>query len=134
MLEPDFNILEPTEEPPPPSPIPQRGWVRRVLLFLSSPRLGLLTLVLIVTMAVFAFRLYQLQIVQAEYWQEQAEEQRGRLVRLPAPRGIIYARDGTPLVRNVPSFQVTVIPALLPEDDLERESALRRLAALLGMP
>jgi len=131
----ETDLWEPVEEEPrPPSLIPQRGWVRRLLLFFASPRLAFLMLALVVTLVIFGFRLYQFQIVQADYWQRQAEEQRGRLVRLPAPRGIIYSRNGEPLVRNVPSFQVAVIPALLPEDDLERETALRRLAVLLGMP
>jgi len=114
--------------------IPPRGLARQVALLRMSPRLIVLAFLFMIVLAIFTARLYRLQVVQAEYWTTRAEEQRGQLVRLPAPRGIIYSRDGTPLVRNVPAYQVVVIPALLPEDDVQRETTLRRLAALLDQP
>ncbi len=121
-------------EPPQIQQLPPSGLARHLARLLQSPRLILLVLVLLVTLGIFAFRLYTLQVVESAYWAGLAEEQRAALVRLPAPRGIIYSRDGEPLVRNVPAFQVVVIPALLPEDDVEREVVLRRLARLLGEP
>jgi penicillin-binding protein 2 len=41
---------------------------------------------------------------------------------------------GAPWCATSPAFQVVIIPALLPEDDVQRETELRRLAALLGIP
>ncbi|MBN1955372.1 MAG: penicillin-binding protein 2 [Anaerolineae bacterium] len=133
----DFDPLDqPDEEPLLVSdvrPLPPRGIARQWALLIASPRLIGLMLALLVTLGVFALRLYRLQIVEAVYWETQAQEQRAWLVRLPAPRGLIYSRDGEPLVRNVGSFQVAVVPALLPEEDAEREAVLQRLAALLGL-
>lgn len=94
----------------------------------------LLGLLLPLLLAIYAVRLYRLQIVETGQWVARAEQQRAELVSIPAPRGLIYSREGEPLVRNVPAFQVVVIPALLPEDEIRQETELRRLAALLGIP
>ncbi|MBO9369544.1 MAG: penicillin-binding protein 2 [Chloroflexi bacterium] len=117
-----------------PSVPPERGLARRLWLMLTAPRLLLVGLVLPLVLTVYSFRLYRLQVVETERWVARAQEQRTELVSLPAPRGLIYSRDGEPLVRNVPAFQVVIIPAYLPEDEVQRETELRRLAALLGIP
>jgi penicillin-binding protein 2 len=87
-------------------------------------------------------RLFQLQILQGETYVEQAFENRVTRVSDPAPRGVIYDRRGVQLVRNVPSFTVVIIPALLPDDPdpfddidpAETQALYRRLAELLDMP
>src|SRR4029079_2297805 len=48
------------------------------------------------------------------------------------PRGVIYDRNGRPLVANVPTFVVKLRPADLPLP--ERPAVVDRLAALLRMP
>src|SRR5581483_11386652 len=50
---------------------------------------------------------------------------------IPAPRGLIYDRNGTLLVTNVPSFTVKLRPADLPLD--QRDAVVAQLAALLAM-
>lgn len=117
-----------------PEPLPARGMARRVALLMASPRLLVLGLLLPLILALYALRLYRLQIVENERWLALAHEQRSELASIPAPRGLIYSRDGEPLVRNVPAFRVVLVPALLPDDDLKRETELRRLAALLKIP
>lgn len=119
---------------PRPSRLPARGLAGRLALLASSPRLVLMALFFLTVVVLFLVRLYRLQVVEVDEWTARAQEQRAWLVRLPAPRGLIYSRDGEPLVRNIPVFQVVVVPALLPEEDLERETVLRRLAALLDLP
>lgn len=86
------------------------------------------------TFALLTMRLYQLQIVQADHFQRWADKNRFRLVSLEAPRGIIYDRQGNILVRNVPSFTVTIIPAYLPDDPMAEEVVLDRLSRLLALP
>lgn len=112
------------------TPLPQRGIARTLAMVLRAPRLLAVAGLLLLILGLFAVRLYRLQVVEAQYWATRAEEQRAEVVRIPAPRGLIYGRDGEPLVRNVPAFQVVVIPALLPEED--REAVLGRLEDLLG--
>jgi len=91
-------------------------------------------LIIFLTFALLTTRLYQLQIVRGDYFQLWADKNRFRLVSLEAPRGIIYDRRGDIMVRNVPSFAVTVIPAYLPDDPASEEVVFDRLAELLTLP
>lgn len=67
---------------------------------------------------VMAIRLFQLQILQGEEYRAEADINRLRAVEIPAPRGIIYDRNGTVLVRNRPTFQISIVPEDIPFDDL----------------
>ena len=88
------------------------------------------------TFLVFCLRLYSLQIVSGASYQEQAAVNRLREIDTPAPRGVIYDRNGEILARNRPSFVIAVIPADLPPDDIatefnEQRIAFERLLAVL---
>jgi penicillin-binding protein 2 len=110
------------------------GWRARWATIRAAPRALSLALAILLIFAVFAHRLHHLQFVRGEYYRSRADDQRLNEVSIPAPRGIIYARDGTPLVRNVPSFSVTIVPAYVPEEEQQAEEMLTRLADLLDMP
>src|ERR1700749_3033592 len=47
----------------------------------------------IAVLAVLGARLYFLQVINGDYYSERAENQRVRRLRIPAPRGAIFARD-----------------------------------------
>ena len=79
-------------------------------------------------------QLWYLQIVQWQKYLLQSDQNRFRLVSIDAPRGIIYDRHGDILVRNKPSFTVTIVPADLPDDEAEQEAIFTRLSALLDIP
>lgn len=66
--------------------------------------------ILAAVFAVFALRLWQLQVVEGEEYRRLAENNRIRVEKVTAPRGIIYDRYGTPLVKNVPAFDISVVP------------------------
>ena len=68
-------------------------------------------LALMVTGLGLIARLFLLQVVQGPSYAEDAFENRITRISDPAPRGVIYDRRGVPLVRNVPSFTVTITPA-----------------------
>lgn len=110
--------------------VPSGAWQR----LLHSPRVLFVGLLLCAMFGIFTLRLWDLQFVQGERYRARADEQRLRVVEIPAPRGLIYDRNGEPLVRNVPSFSVVVVPAYLPEGEEERQAVLMRLAELLKMP
>lgn len=86
------------------------------------------TAVLLLT--ILGGRLFQLQVVSGE--QYAAEATRARTVEIPirAPRGLIFDRDGRPLVVNVPSWTVKIRPADLPERGAS--AILLHLAMLTG--
>ncbi|MCL5676077.1 MAG: penicillin-binding transpeptidase domain-containing protein [Patescibacteria group bacterium] len=50
------------------------------------------------------FRAFDLQIISGAKNRELADSNRIRLVRIRAPRGIIYDRNGVALVQNIPSY------------------------------
>lgn len=71
---------------------------------------------------VFAFlaiivRLYQLQVLQSDSYQQRAESNRSKVVETLAPRGVVYDSNGEILVRNKARFQVEIIPDLVVYDD-----------------
>lgn len=63
-------------------------------------------------------RLYQLQILQGAEYQTEADQNRFRVQSIAPPRGVIYDRNGEILVRNRPSFVISLVPANLTQDDL----------------
>jgi penicillin-binding protein 2 len=89
-------------------------------------------LLVLAAFAVLAARLWRLQIVERDAYLLRAEQNRFRLVPVDAPRGVMYDRNGTLLVRNEPSFTVVIVPADLPTDS--EDLVFERLAGLLGVP
>ncbi len=79
-------------------------------------------------------RIYTIQFVERETYVQQADENRFGEISIPATRGIVLDRNGQPLATNVASANVTVTPALLPDDEAESLAVLERLAGLLGIP
>ncbi len=74
-----------------------------------------ITVLAYISMAVFAvflLRLWQLQILKGSYYRKQSEKNRVRVFKIPAPRGIIFDRNGIPLVKNAPYFIASLIPGL----------------------
>lgn len=92
-------------------------------------RISVGTYIIIFLFIVFILRLWDLQIIKGEKYKEIAEQNRLRMVEIPAPRGLIYDRNNTALVRNIPSFDISVIKEDLPEDS-DTLSALGRLVGL----
>ncbi|HVI86301.1 MAG TPA: penicillin-binding protein 2, partial [bacterium] len=78
---------------------------------------------------VLALRLWQIQVVQGEYFLRLSEENRLRISSLPAPRGLIKDRRGRPLTFNRPAFTVS----LLPTEIRHPAQVIPQVAAKLGM-
>ena len=97
-------------------------------------RLGVTYGAMMVLVAVFVVRLFSLQILRSQEFIEAALENRITRVNLPAARGVIYDRNGYQLVRNIPTFNIVVTPALLPDSPAEVEAIYARLAQLTGIP
>jgi penicillin-binding protein 2 len=84
--------------------------------------------------AFLAFQTWRLQVTKGEEFRLLADQNRFRTVTLDAARGIMYDRNGVQLVRNRPTFNVTIIPAFLPDDETARARVFARLSELLNMP
>ena len=88
-------------------------------------------LALIVLLGLLIGRLYQLQVRQHETRAAQADTNRLRTIELPAPRGLIFDRNGELLARNRPSYQLAIVPEELPDDDLDTEAVDEEYEAIL---
>lgn len=84
--------------------------------------------------ALLAFQTWHLQATKGEEFRLLADRNRFRTVTLDASRGVMYDRNGVQLVRNRPTFNVTIIPAFLPDDETARARVFARLSELLDMP
>ncbi len=71
-------------------------------------RVGTIQVIAFVLLTILGARLYYLQVVKGEYYSERAENQRVRLIPIPAPRGAIFDRSGKLLVDSRPTYNVTL--------------------------
>ncbi|MCL4508393.1 MAG: penicillin-binding transpeptidase domain-containing protein [Chloroflexi bacterium] len=92
---------------------------RRISIFL------VLTPVLI---TILLARLWWVQIVLGPQYQRRANFNHERVVTIQPLRGIVYDRYDQQLVENAPSWQITLIPADVPNGEMT--AVLRRLSAL----
>ena len=69
-------------------------------------RLRLIQALVLVILGVLCVRLYLLQIIDGKRYAEVAENQRIRLLPIPAPRGVIFDRNGNLLVDSRPIYSV----------------------------
>jgi len=100
----------------------------------ASWRIITFGIILIVIFFIYVGRLYNLQILQYSTWTAKANENRTHEINLPAIRGIIYDRNGFVLARNIPSYNVVITPAYLPDDEGEVQNIYRALSNLTGVP
>ncbi|MDX1613427.1 MAG: penicillin-binding transpeptidase domain-containing protein [Candidatus Promineifilaceae bacterium] len=97
-------------------------------------RLLLFRGIIVVVLVLLLYRVFWLQQTRGEELQTLAEENQIARLRIDAPRGVIFDRNGRPLAINDPSFNVTITPAFLPEDEAERQAVFERLSLLTGVP
>ena len=92
-------------------------------------RLPLLAAFIIFFAVVLFFRLWYLQVVKGATYQELAESNRIRPIKIRPPRGIIYDRNGRPMVENALTFDISIVP----EDAPELEDSIAKLASIVKM-
>ncbi|QPC81624.1 penicillin-binding protein 2 [Phototrophicus methaneseepsis] len=90
--------------------------------------------IVIALFLVFSLRLYQLQFIDYETYEADANENRLSALPLSTSRGVIRDRDGTRLAFNVPAYNVTIVPAELPSDEDTVLEIYNKLSALVGVP
>jgi len=83
---------------------------------------------------IFIGRLFTIQILNGETWAAIGEENRIREISLAPPRGVIFDRKGIVLARNVPSYNIVVKAADLPDDQGAIQDIIRSLAEVIETP
>lgn len=76
---------------------------------------------------ILLIRLFQIQLLKGNEYLKLSESNRLRVINIPAPRGIIFDRNGIPLVKNSPFFCASIIPGEFSKD------RIGLLAELLGI-
>jgi penicillin-binding protein 2 len=69
-------------------------------------RLRMIQALMLLLLTGLGIRLYVLQVVNGPHYAEIAQNQRRRRLPIPAPRGIIFDRNGHPLVDSRPIYNV----------------------------
>ena len=103
------------------------------------------TLILVLTMTVLLIRLWDLQIMRGTEMRKLSEQNRIRVKKIVAARGIIYDRTGKVLADTRPSFNIYLTPEDIKDfsqtvDGLaqllqcNREDIIEKMKAASGMP
>lgn len=82
-----------------------------------------------IVLGVIVMSFFRTQILGHGKYQLQSETNRLRPIPLPAPRGVIYDRNGHVLAENVPGYTVSLLPG--PETNLR--ATLARIASIANL-
>ena len=85
--------------------------------------------ILIMTMTVLLIRLWHLQVMQGNEMRKLSEQNRIRVKKVIAPRGVIYDRTGKVLADTRPSFNMYITP----EDIKDFNQTIDGLAKLISI-
>src|SRR5688572_23538750 len=88
-------------------------------------RLRFVQILVVLMLGVLTVRLYVLQVVRGERYAEIAENQRRRRLPIPAPRGVIFDREGKILVDSRPIYNV-----ILSREDVKRKDLIALIEPL----
>ena len=83
---------------------------------------------------IYIARLFSLQILQNSEWVTLAEENRISKINLPTQRGIVFDRNDYILAQNIPTYNVVIIPADLPDDLGEIQEIYRQINEMVNVP
>jgi penicillin-binding protein 2 len=100
----------------------------------STWRILVVYVLLVAVVGLLISRLLALQVFDKQSWVDQAVENYTNEISEPAPRGIIYDRNGFVLARNTASYNVVITPAELPDDDADIQHIYRQISQLTGVP
>src|SRR6266498_482620 len=89
---------------------------------------------IIAVVGIMVYRLFALQVFNQQPWINQAVDNYEETISDPAPRGIIYDRNGFILARNVASYNVVITPAALPDDEADIQRIYREVSQMTGVP
>ena len=96
---------------------------------LVAGRLGVALVVVVGLCLVLLVRLAYLQIASYQHFSTLSQDNRIRLLAVPATRGLIYSRDGEVVAENRPTYRLTVTP----EQVQDMDATLAGLAELVAI-
>lgn len=94
-----------------------------------SPRVRIATALVFIFMALLAAKLWHLQMIQGEAYNEMSDNNRVRLMRMPSARGRVLDAKGRVLAENTPSFTLSIVPGELDK----AQELIQTYAPILGI-
>jgi penicillin-binding protein 2 len=91
-------------------------------------KVSIISYIVIAAFLLLIMRLWQLQVLQGNKYRELSEANRLRIISIPAPRGILFDRNGIPLVKNSPYYCASIIYGEFNRDKIDS------LSKVLNMP
>ena len=79
-------------------------------------RIRFIYVLIAIVFGFYALKLFDVQVINGDYYLEQSEDNRTSEINIQTERGIIMDRNCVVLARNVASYNVTITPADLPGD------------------
>jgi penicillin-binding protein 2 len=86
--------------------------------------------VLAFVFVIFTLKIWHLQIIKGSEYLEISRNNRLRITKMPAPRGIIYDTNNLPIVKNVPSFDISIEREVIQNRPREYISRIGELLAI----
>lgn len=96
--------------------------------------LRVLRLAVLLLFGILVARLVDMQIVNGAEYARRAKENHIITTNVLPARGLIYDRNGEPLVANTGTFTATVTPLFLPQDPEARYRIYLQLERIIGVP
>lgn len=87
-------------------------------------RIGTIQAIAFILLTLLGARLYYLQVVKGQYYEDKAENQRIRIIRIPAPRGAIFDRNGKLMVSSHMTHSI-----ILSREPIKKINPLERVEA-----
>jgi len=78
-------------------------------------------------------RLFYLQVLASDTFKQAAAENRFRIQTKKSVRGVVYDTNKNILVRNVPSFDLIMVPADLPKEEADRKQLFVQVESYLEL-
>ena len=104
---------------------------------IAMGRIKWIYLVLGLIFVFYVYRLFTEQIINGATYRAAADDNRTQVISDPTERGMIFDRNGVVLARNVPSFNITITPAGMPDPDDnagQLHQLVKELSEVISMP
>ena len=98
-------------------------------------RLSYIYIIFIITFSILFMRLWYLQVIKGSELRKISEENRLRRIYIPAPRGMIFDRNGNLLIDNRPAFDLHLIPQYFQTaSEKEQKKVIYKISQITKMP
>ena len=98
-----------------------------------NSRLRLFSIFVFFILIAYTYKLFSMQIIHGDQFKQKSQNISKRTTVIPAQRGEIFDREAnTPMVLNIDSFAVDIVPGEVPRQEFD--TVINRLSSILQIP